>query len=72
MLIFEILQSVPRSSAEQFTLNSFEIPKDAILLQNTWSVHHDPDYWERPMEFHPGHFLDAAGRCVDSKNIGSA
>nr|QST15082.1 CYP370C13 protein [Diaphanosoma celebensis] len=42
-------------------LCGYSIPKGTVIMANSYQVHHDPQYWERPDEFHPPHFLNADG-----------
>ena len=39
----------------------YEIPKGTIIFANLYKVHHNPEYWEKPDEFYPEHFLDKDG-----------
>ncbi|XP_042555551.1 cytochrome P450 2J2-like [Dipodomys spectabilis] len=40
------------------TLHSYYVPKGTIILPNLASVLYDPECWENPRQFNPGHFLD--------------
>ncbi|VTJ57320.1 Hypothetical predicted protein [Marmota monax] len=42
----------------------FLIPKGTTLITNLSSVLKDETVWEKPLLFHPGHFLDAQGHFV--------
>jgi cytochrome P450 len=42
-------------------LSGYVIPKGTILMANSYQVHHDPQYWERPDDFYPPHFLNEDG-----------
>nr|QST15081.1 CYP370C12 protein [Diaphanosoma celebensis] len=42
-------------------LREYDIPKGTVLMGNLYQVHHDPQYWDRPDEFHPPHFLNEDG-----------
>ena len=55
-------QSPPHVATEEVVVDGFTIPKGCILLQNLYQVHHDEEFWERPQEFYPQHFLDEAGK----------
>ncbi|XP_053420621.1 cytochrome P450 2J2-like [Nycticebus coucang] len=42
----------------------YPIPKGTIILPNLASVLYDPECWETPRQFNPGHFLDKDGSFV--------
>jgi cytochrome P450 len=41
----------PHVASEDFDYEGKFIPKGTVVVMNTWSMHHDPSRWERPMEF---------------------
>ncbi|RXG70235.1 cytochrome P450 2L1 [Armadillidium vulgare] len=41
---------------EDFEINGYCIPKDAIVIPSIIMCHHDPDYWEDPKVFKPERF----------------
>ncbi|KAF8792511.1 Cytochrome P450 2U1 like protein [Argiope bruennichi] len=46
-------------------LNGFFIPKDAYVLANLWSIHHNPKYWGKDVDvFRPERFLTEDGNEV--------
>ncbi|CAL4063130.1 unnamed protein product [Meganyctiphanes norvegica] len=45
-------------------VHGYTIPKGAIVLANIEHCHNNHDYWEKPQEFYPEHFLDQQGRVV--------
>nr|XP_012592391.1 cytochrome P450 2J2-like [Microcebus murinus] len=42
----------------------YPMPKGTIILPNLASVLYDPECWETPRQFNPGHFLDKDGNFV--------
>jgi len=38
-------------------LLGYDIPKNTLVMANIYAVHHDPQYWKKPDEFYPEHFL---------------
>ncbi|RXG67169.1 cytochrome P450 2L1 [Armadillidium vulgare] len=42
---------------EDFEINGYCIPKDAIVIPSIIMCHHDPDYWEDPKIFKPERFI---------------
>uniref|UniRef100_A0A1I8J8E2 Cytochrome P450 n=1 Tax=Macrostomum lignano TaxID=282301 RepID=A0A1I8J8E2_9PLAT len=53
-------------SVEDATFHGYRIPSDAIIIPLVYGVHHRAEYWERPNEFYPEHFLDDEGRYRSS------
>lgn len=35
-----------------------------MIVPNLWSVHRDPNIWEKPDEFQPSRFLDENGQLI--------
>uniref|UniRef100_A0A8B9QKC5 Cytochrome P450 2J6-like n=1 Tax=Apteryx owenii TaxID=8824 RepID=A0A8B9QKC5_APTOW len=60
-----ILIALPRKSVKDTELLGFHIPKDTAILSNIDSVLSDPEKWETPHQFNPGHFLDEDGNFVN-------
>uniref|UniRef100_A0A8C3TAN1 Cytochrome P450 2U1 n=1 Tax=Chelydra serpentina TaxID=8475 RepID=A0A8C3TAN1_CHESE len=56
--------SVPRMASETAVLRGYTIPKGSVIVPNLWSVHRDPNIWERPDDFHPTRFLDENGQLI--------
>ncbi|XP_018917658.2 cytochrome P450 4c21 [Bemisia tabaci] len=48
---------IVRRSSEDVQIRGFKtIPKDTRILIMLASLHHHPDFWEKPYEFYPEHF----------------
>ncbi|NXA51146.1 CP2J6 protein, partial [Nothocercus julius] len=60
-----ILIALPRRSVKDTELLGFHIPKNTIIVANIDSVLSDPEKWETPQQFNPGHFLDKDGNFVN-------
>ncbi|XP_065546566.1 cytochrome P450 2U1 isoform X2 [Lathamus discolor] len=45
-------------------LQGYTIPKGSVIVPNLWSVHRDPNIWEKPDEFQPSRFLDENGQLI--------
>ncbi|XP_058430196.1 cytochrome P450 2D17 isoform X2 [Marmota monax] len=56
--------AVPHLTTRDIELQGFLIPKGTTLITNLSSVLKDETVWEKPLHFHPGHFLDAQGHFV--------
>lgn len=41
----------PHTASSDFVYEGKLIPKDTVVVLNTWSMHHSEDKWERPLEF---------------------
>lgn len=50
--------TIPHRAVRRTSLNGYEIPKDAIVLVNLWSLFHDREHWGDPDVFRPQRFLD--------------
>ncbi|XP_074046214.1 cytochrome P450 2J2-like [Macrotis lagotis] len=53
-----------RKCVRTTTVQGFPIHKGTVILPNLASVLYDPDCWETPWQFNPGHFLDGDGNFV--------
>nr|XP_045008397.1 cytochrome P450 2D20-like [Jaculus jaculus]XP_045008398.1 cytochrome P450 2D20-like [Jaculus jaculus] len=56
--------NLPHLTTRDIEVQGFLIPKGTTLLTNLSSVLKDESVWEKPLRFHPEHFLDAQGRFV--------
>jgi len=56
-------------SINEFEYKGFTIPNDIIFLSNTYAVHHDPEYWEKPYEFRPQRFITATGEFRKDERV---
>ncbi|XP_076767828.1 cytochrome P450 2D10-like isoform X3 [Arvicanthis niloticus] len=54
----------PRITSRDIEVQDFLIPKGTLLIPNLSSVLKDETVWEKPLHFHPEHFLDAQGHFV--------
>ncbi|CAO2601482.1 Cytochrome P450 2D4 [Lemmus lemmus] len=54
----------PHKTSRDIEVQGFLIPKGTTLITNLSSVLKDETVWEKPLHFHPEHFLDAQGRFV--------
>ncbi|KAJ1087789.1 hypothetical protein NDU88_000952 [Pleurodeles waltl] len=56
-----------RSCIKETTLQGFHIEKGTTVLANLTSVLFDPEQWQTPCQFNPGHFLDKDGNFVSKE-----
>ncbi|KAG6363664.1 hypothetical protein INS49_008765 [Diaporthe citri] len=47
----------PHVASENFTYNGNFIPKDTVMVLNTWTMHHDENRHHNPMDFNPDRYL---------------
>ncbi|XP_071422831.1 cytochrome P450 2J6-like [Pithys albifrons albifrons] len=58
------LITIPREAVRDTTILGYQIPKGTLITPNLYSALFDPEYWETPHQFNPGHFLDKDGNFV--------
>ncbi|XP_078522651.1 cytochrome P450 2J6-like [Lissotriton helveticus] len=51
-----------RETVKETSLQGFNIEKGSLIIPNFSSALFDPDHWETPQQFNPGHFLDKEGK----------
>uniref|UniRef100_A0A8C6RMK8 Cytochrome P450 n=2 Tax=Nannospalax galili TaxID=1026970 RepID=A0A8C6RMK8_NANGA len=56
--------TMPFITSRSIEVQGFHIPKGTRLIANLFSVMKDERAWEKPLHFHPEHFLDSQGRFV--------
>ncbi|NXG44552.1 CP2J6 protein, partial [Psilopogon haemacephalus] len=59
-----ILITIPRQVLKDTTLLGYRLPKGTLITANIDSTLFDPESWETPHRFNPGHFLDKDGNFV--------
>ncbi|XP_078522649.1 cytochrome P450 2J6-like [Lissotriton helveticus] len=47
-----------RKTVKEISLQGFNIEKGSLIIPNLFSALCDPEHWETPQQFNPGHFLD--------------
>ncbi|CAG7725253.1 unnamed protein product, partial [Allacma fusca] len=61
--------SLPHYTYADAEISGYFIPKDTLLIQNTWGIQHDPEVWDEPEEFRPERFLNENGRYKKNENL---
>ena len=51
---------VARDLQEDDELAGYKIPKGTLAVVALYNTHRHPEFWERPLEFYPEHFLPEA------------
>ncbi|ETS78836.1 hypothetical protein PFICI_08689 [Pestalotiopsis fici W106-1] len=59
----------PHVASEDFTYKGQFIPKDTVLVLNTWTMHHDPERHSDPHNFNPDRYLHDNLSSADSSNL---
>ncbi|XVF83797.1 hypothetical protein PTKIN_Ptkin16aG0521300 [Pterospermum kingtungense] len=47
---------IPHVSSHHCNIGRYDIPKDTMLLVNTWAIHRDPKLWDEAISFRPERF----------------
>ncbi|KAL1859820.1 hypothetical protein Daus18300_009410 [Diaporthe australafricana] len=59
----------PHVASEDFTYNGMFIPKDTVMVLNTWTMHHDEGRHHNPMEFNPDRYINDSLTAAQSTNL---
>ncbi|KAI0666876.1 cytochrome P450 [Trametes maxima] len=59
----------PHMNTEDFYYKGFLIPKETVIVLNTWTMHHNPERYPDPYEFKPERYLDDPLTCAESANL---
>nr|UWY61443.1 cytochrome P450 reductase 24550 [Bufo gargarizans] len=66
----DVLSKVtPRVASRDTTLKGYFIPKGTRIIPVLHSIHKDKEYFEKPHEFYPEHFLDSQGNFKMSETF---
>ncbi|XP_068113631.1 steroid 17-alpha-hydroxylase/17,20 lyase [Hyperolius riggenbachi] len=57
---------IPHVAFKDSRIGEYDIPKDARVVINLWSLHHDEKEWVNPHLFNPDRFLDENGDRLSS------
>ncbi|EIN04006.1 cytochrome P450 [Punctularia strigosozonata HHB-11173 SS5] len=59
----------PHSSTEDFSYRGWIIPKDTVVILNTWSMHHDPSRFPCAHEFRPERYVNDTTSSAESASL---
>ncbi|KAJ7339738.1 cytochrome P450 [Mycena albidolilacea] len=59
----------PHVASQDFTYNNQFIPKDTVVVLNTWTMHHDPSRHLSPDDFNPDRYMGDSLTSADSANL---
>ncbi|XP_076019338.1 cytochrome P450 17A2 [Genypterus blacodes] len=55
---------IPHTAMNDSSIGGHSIRRGSRVLINMWSIHHDPQHWDKPDLFNPDRFLDNQGQRV--------
>jgi cytochrome P450 len=58
----------PHVTSQDFTYKGHFIPKDTVVVLNTWTMHHDPSRHPEPDSFNPERYIRDSLTSADSAN----
>ncbi|KAF8958865.1 cytochrome P450 [Flammula alnicola] len=59
----------PHVNSQDFTYRGHFIPKDTVLVLNTYTMHHDPQRHPDPHKFNPDRYIDDPTLSSESANL---
>jgi len=62
----------PHTNTQDFTYRGQFIPKDTVLVLNTYTMHHDPARHPDPFTFNPDRYLSDSTTSAESANLSNA
>lgn len=64
-----LVPTTHRFMHEDTKLMSYNIPKNALIMRNTWTIHFNPKYFPDPFTFKPERFIDQDGKLQRSETL---
>ena len=58
--LYSPIPILARDLTEDDRLNGYDLPKGSLVVLALYNTHRHPEFWERPEEFYPEHFAEAA------------
>jgi cytochrome P450 len=67
-----ILGAFPHASTKEDVYNGYRIPKGAMMILNTWTIHRNPERYPNPSAFDPERFVDDSTSSAESAKLDAA
>ncbi|KAI3140466.1 hypothetical protein CBS147326_2167 [Penicillium roqueforti] len=64
-----VVGRTPHVASEDFVYQGKFIPKDTVVVLNTWTMHYDPARHSSPEKFDPDRYIDDPLTSADSVNV---
>lgn len=59
---------IPHKTLENESIDSYDVPKDTVIIYNAWKIHHDEMYWDKPFQFDHTRWLDENSKYKTNKS----
>lgn len=59
---------IPHKTFEDENIDSYDVPKDTVIIYNAWKIHRDEKYWEKLFKFDLTRWLDENGKYKTNKS----
>ena len=59
----------PHTATEDFTYQGKFIPKDTVIVLNTWTMHHNSERYHDPLTFNPDRYIADSLTSAESANL---
>ncbi|KAH8434875.1 cytochrome P450 [Aspergillus melleus] len=59
----------PHATSEDFVYQGQFIPKDTVVVLNTWTMHHDSEQYPQPDLFNPDRYIDDSLTSAESAHL---
>ncbi|KAI0741466.1 cytochrome P450 [Daedaleopsis nitida] len=59
----------PHINTAELYYKGYLIPKDTLIVIDTWTIHHNPERYPNPYQFKPERYLNDHLTCAESANL---
>ncbi|MEZ3118151.1 cytochrome P450 [Halobaculum sp. MBLA0147] len=56
------MHAIPRMTTERVDVGDYTLPAEIPVLCSVWSLHRDPRFWDKPLQFDPSRWADTDPR----------